>query len=568
MRKISIITINRNNKLGLQRTIESLLFQTFLEYEFIIIDGSSTDGSVDIIKQFEDKVDYWISSPDSGIYNAMNKGIKAATAEYCLFMNSGDCFCHDNVLKEIFLHNLSGDIICGNALFEKSQHHDERIVESPSSNYKASNFILSSIPHQSTLLKTELFHDIHFYDESYLIFSDWAFVLEMIFIYKKKYQKINVLISRCDTTGISSNPENVQMMESEYHLVLRTILPEFYSDYLELQNYNLNATESQTQILNKIANSILFKTLLKFRKKIIHLGLYELKNKIKKEYNYFRIRIEDKREKKRIAKLILDLHTNYLPVFQSDEPEIIISLTTYGTRVKDSAPYAIYSLFNQKKLPNRIILFLDDENWNDNKLPKLLKHFQTIGLEIYYCSDTRSYKKLIPALEKYPDSVIVTVDDDVYYNQETLSELYNEYIKSDRKSVISHWAAVVERRNGKFTLPSEWQRAEIGNSLSLYAPIGVGGVLYPPHIFDSEIFNYEVFQKLAPFADDLWFWVMELRNHVNVILLENSSYKLNKDIDRLNQLDDRKSDGLFIQNCLFGTNDVQLKNIFEHYQIS
>lgn len=89
-----------------------------MEYEFIIIDGNSTDGSVDIIKQYEDKVDYWISAPDSGIYNAMNKEIKTATAEYCLFINSGDCFCHDNVLKEIFLHDLNGDIICGNALFE------------------------------------------------------------------------------------------------------------------------------------------------------------------------------------------------------------------------------------------------------------------------------------------------------------------------------------------------------------------------------------------------------------------------------------------------------------------
>lgn len=568
MKQISIITINRNNKEGLFRTINSVVSQTFLEYEYIVIDGASSDGSVGILKQFKDKIDYWISESDTGIYNAMNKGIQKAKSEYCIFMNSGDCFCHDNVLKEIFLHNLYGDIICGNALFEQSENHKKRIVYSPNNNFRASDIILSSLPHQSTLIKTKLFHEIHLYNESYSIFSDWAFVLEMIFIHNKKYQNINVLISRCDTTGISSNPKNAPLMELEYFSVLRDILPRHYQDYLDLNSVKTTRLNLEVQLLDKVAKSNLFKVLLFFRRKFIRLGLYDFINNIKSKFRNYKIQQEDRKEKKRITDLILKLNQNILPLCSDNENEIIVSLTSYGKRVSSSAPFAIYSLFKQEKLPHRIILFLDHENWNEGKLPKLLKRLQQVGLEIYYCPDIRSYKKLVPTLERYPESIIITVDDDVYYNSKTVGELFNGYISSDKRSVICHWAAVVEKRNSKYNLPSEWQTIKEGNDFSLYAPIGVGGVLYPPRIFDKEIFNSIVFQKLAPTADDLWFWVMELRNNVNVILLKDSCFLQNRNIDRLNQMDNRKSDGLFVENCLLGKNDEQLLNLIEYYHLS
>ena len=92
--KISVITINYNNKSGLEKTIQSVISQTYFELEYIIIDGGSSDGSIDVIKKYENKIDYWISEQDKGIYNAMNKGIAQAHGEYCNFMNSGDCF-HD-----------------------------------------------------------------------------------------------------------------------------------------------------------------------------------------------------------------------------------------------------------------------------------------------------------------------------------------------------------------------------------------------------------------------------------------------------------------------------------------
>lgn len=99
--KVSIITVNFNNAVGLERTIESVVRQPKELYEYIIIDGGSTDGSVEIIKKYEQYVTYWTSEKDNGIYDAMNKGIKEASGDFCNFLNSGDCYHDARVLSNL-----------------------------------------------------------------------------------------------------------------------------------------------------------------------------------------------------------------------------------------------------------------------------------------------------------------------------------------------------------------------------------------------------------------------------------------------------------------------------------
>ena len=111
--KLSIITVNYNNRDGLQKTIDSVICQTFKDYEWIIIDGGSTDGSRELIEQYQDHFAYWCSEPDKGVYNAMNKGIAKAKGEYVNFMNSGDCFADANVLERLFADGYDEDIIAG-----------------------------------------------------------------------------------------------------------------------------------------------------------------------------------------------------------------------------------------------------------------------------------------------------------------------------------------------------------------------------------------------------------------------------------------------------------------------
>lgn len=112
----SIITVNKNNARGLEKTIKSVIDQTFNKYEFIIIDGNSDDNSVEIIKKYEDKISYWISENDSGKYNAMNKGIKVAEGDYCLFLNSGDYLYNNGILEEIYNCKYQEEIISGDVI--------------------------------------------------------------------------------------------------------------------------------------------------------------------------------------------------------------------------------------------------------------------------------------------------------------------------------------------------------------------------------------------------------------------------------------------------------------------
>ena len=133
MAKISIITINYNDKVGLKKTIESVINQTWRDFEFIVIDGGSTDGGKEILEQNSDKIDYWVSESDNGIFNAMNKGIKVATGDYLLFLNSGDWFYSSNVISDVEkIIDGSVDIYYGNAVFkfekkDKIVEYDERI---------------------------------------------------------------------------------------------------------------------------------------------------------------------------------------------------------------------------------------------------------------------------------------------------------------------------------------------------------------------------------------------------------------------------------------------------------
>src|SRR4051812_22804100 len=101
MPRLSIITINYNNVSGLRKTVESVVNQTSQDFEYIVIDGGSTDGSVDVLKQYAKKIKYWISEPDKGIYNAQNKGILKATGEYCHFINSGDYLVKNDVIEKM-----------------------------------------------------------------------------------------------------------------------------------------------------------------------------------------------------------------------------------------------------------------------------------------------------------------------------------------------------------------------------------------------------------------------------------------------------------------------------------
>jgi len=153
--KYSIITVNFNNKEGLRQTIESVIHQTYRDFEFIVIDGGSTDGSVDVLKEYDSQIDYWVSEPDGGIYQGMNKGIKKASGEYLNFMNSGDCFYSSDVLEIVTSYQSGADFIVGKDYHYNNETHRSRIYSTTTHNHDTflcRNFRSSKFFHQTRFI--------------------------------------------------------------------------------------------------------------------------------------------------------------------------------------------------------------------------------------------------------------------------------------------------------------------------------------------------------------------------------------------------------------------------------
>ena len=140
------------------------------------------------------------------------------------------------------------------------------------------------------------------------------------------------------------------------------------------------------------------------------------------------------------------------------------------------------------------------------------------------------------------------------------------YMESDKRTVFATWGCIVEKKDGKFLPYSQWKDCILGTENSEYSLFGGGGI-YPPNIFDDEILRSDVFMKLCPTADDIWFWVQEKRNGIKTNLTKHSGYGLHRPIDRLYDYDISGDGCLTVDNVLKGQNDVQLRNLLEYYYL-
>lgn len=233
--QLSIITVNYNDKNGLEKTIRSVVEQTFKDFEFIIIDGGSTDGSVEIIKKHAEHIDYWVSERDKGTYHAMNKGIEKASGTYCYFLNSGDYLIDKTVFENIFKQPLHADIVSGNVLKIRKNGKFRTIV--PHEKPSLHKLCIHSLPHQASLIKRNLFYEIGFYNESFKIVSDFDFFLKAIVTHNKSYQRINAAFSYFNLEGISSNPRNAALAKEESYLCLKENFPQLVDDLMDYRYF-------------------------------------------------------------------------------------------------------------------------------------------------------------------------------------------------------------------------------------------------------------------------------------------------------------------------------------------
>lgn len=239
--KLSIITVNLNNREGLQKTIDSVVAQTFKDFEWIVIDGGSTDGSKELIEQYTNRFAYWVSEPDKGIYNAMNKGIKVAKGEYLQFLNSGDWLWENDTLNKVFLSTPKKDVLYGNWV-----QKDGTLFSAPHI-LDAIYFFQSTLSHQAVFIKRELFLN-KLYDENLQVASDWKHLLSSIVIENHSYGALGItIVGEQDGESYDSNICWIERKE-----ILKKMFPPMIHDSLEyLVSIKSNPMYSYYEYINQ-----------------------------------------------------------------------------------------------------------------------------------------------------------------------------------------------------------------------------------------------------------------------------------------------------------------------------
>ena len=244
--KLSIITINFNNAEGLCKTMESVFAQTYRGFEYIIIDGASEDGSVDVIKDYVERLEIgdwrlenfqWISEPDTGIYNAMNKGCKLAKGEYTLMLNSGDYLLDEHVIERIIPELHDADIIQGNELYIKNG------VLYRDKGYGRSKLLFDDVldgyfHHQTTFIRKSLLEDMGYYDDSYQKGADTYFFIKALGLHNASFRYIDVDVAHFDMNGIASgkDPKWIEIGKKEDKRFYEENIPHRLADFYKESN--------------------------------------------------------------------------------------------------------------------------------------------------------------------------------------------------------------------------------------------------------------------------------------------------------------------------------------------
>lgn len=226
--KLSVITINRNNAAGLEKTLQSVACQTFKEFEYVIIDGASTDESIEVVKKFESEFVHlkWISEPDAGIYNAMNKGLRMASGDYVQILNSGDCLAAPDVTERMMSALEKADhpsMLYGNMVkcFPDGSRYVDKCYEGQEITFLL--FYLGTLNHDPTYIRRDLFERYGYYDENLKVVSDWKWFMQAIILGSERPEYVDMDVTLFDMTGISET--NDALVKAERKAVLEQTFP-------------------------------------------------------------------------------------------------------------------------------------------------------------------------------------------------------------------------------------------------------------------------------------------------------------------------------------------------------
>lgn len=553
-KKLTIITISYENAIGLKKTMDSVLRQSWTNFEHIIVDGGSQDGTVELLQQYEilyaerNITFLWISEKDNGIYHAMNKGVKLSNGEYCNFLNSGDCYCDENVLACVYSEYNPHDILIGKA------KTPTRIIYPPKTISISFFYYHGSINHQAAFIRRDLLTKKPYNETEGHISSDYQFFIESLLVEGCSYRPLNVMVVDFDPNGISSQKailsqirkeqteilkryyncaelEDMQALKYEKYKIMRIIKCVFRWGEVIRSATKLSTYNTCLRVNRNPSNALLFRRMVR-----------SLFNRIKW---FFQVG-------HRVQEIAIQSKPCKIP--------LIVSLTSYPARM-ETIVQTLNSLMTQTMKPDKIILWLTTHQFpkREADVPLEVLDLRQYGLSIEWCTrEIRSYTKLVPALQKYPEAVIVTADDDILYRRDWLEGLYKAYIKAPNQ-IHCYCSHSVLFDEDDVPLPyNKWSNMGVESTSYRNLLMGVGGVLYPPSALYEDACNEGLFMKYAPHADDLWFWTMAVLNNTKIHMLHNHNshtipvYNVNND----SALYNLNSEGL---------NDIQFKSLLEYY---
>lgn len=259
------------------------------------------------------------------------------------------------------------------------------------------------------------------------------------------------------------------------------------------------------------------------------------------------------------TKYLFSLNINRLYQQNDRKEKIIISLTTYNKRTK-TVYKTIESIFNQTIKPDKIVLWLDKNEFNINNIPKTLKKQIKQGLEIDFYHNIKSYKKIVPSLKKYPNDIIITADDDVLYPKDFIEKLYNAYLLDNSKIYCNYSFKFLNKYYRPTTNIKELQY--------LFTYIGTGaGALFPPKILPNEILDEELFTKIAPIHDDIFISTLCMKYNIKIQNVNNDYMKYIKLLQKRTVFN-TQSIGLVKQNYEQHKTEIQLQQCLEYFNIT
>lgn len=548
--KVSVIIPVYNVEKYIERCLESVIHQTLKEIEIIIInDGSSDSTSKKIEKFLGDNRVIYIKTENKGQSAARNKGLQIAKGEYVGFVDSDDYIDLDfyeklyKRIKETNSDIAAASIVRHHGTFEKWRVNYDL---NKTTTDKNEMFKLVKYPNQSyvwnKIYKKEFLNSINFEFKEGVFYEDILALYYILLNCKKLTTVTGTNYYYMVNEGISTvkGKQTKKKIQDCYNNQKETILgiiknnivipkKEYFIKKKEIKFLNFPILKIKENLKTKKELFLLFNLIPIFYIKQTNLTL--IKIFLKRLFSISKIDSHVL-----IYFLFLRLNVKYkskvsVPIINESginctkrNVKLIASLTTFPDRI-NAVSNTIKTIMNQTVKADEINLYLAVEQFpnKENGLPTELLKLKDFGLQIKFCNDIKSYKKIIPALKEYKNDIIITFDDDIYYEKDTIETLYNSYLKNP-KVIQANRIWHIELKENR-VIPKDksflyWNEESYKTPSFFNTIIGCGGVLYPPNSLSEMVLDEEKFKSIIPTQDDIWLWGMAV--------LAGSKIQLNK----------------------------------------